>query len=82
MQPSDIANAMAQAVMEFDKTRPNHLQDIRFVIFQKTMEKDFHSALKKQANKSKGGTMKKLVESVKGKKTIAYFLASFSRLLC
>ncbi|XP_060585886.1 protein mono-ADP-ribosyltransferase PARP14-like isoform X2 [Ruditapes philippinarum] len=64
MDASIIATTMAKAIMNFAKTDPKHLQEVRLVIFQKQMVEDFDKAISK-AGKPNEGWGGKLVRSVK-----------------
>lgn len=46
MAASDIAEAMARAIQDFQSSKPTFVKDVRLVIFQQKMVEDFHKTIK------------------------------------
>ncbi|XP_060594497.1 protein mono-ADP-ribosyltransferase PARP14-like [Ruditapes philippinarum] len=64
---STIGRGMVDAVEEFSNTNPKHLKDVRFVVFQRPMLRDFIKvAYDANDIKSKKGLIGKLWSNVKG----------------
>ena len=68
MNPDDIASAMVKEVMEFEKSKPENLKEVRFVIFQQHMLQAFDNALKNA--KHSGGLLSSVRRVVSGRETL------------
>lgn len=63
--PADVADAMISAVIDFvKKEKPVHVKSVKFLLFQKSIEADFHQSILGRANEKE--EKKGLLSRIKG----------------